>query len=79
MFSNWRSQPEGSGHSSSDETRVGDNDQDTQVMEPDQGNGKAILAILSILSILNLEPCQARLPVFAPRLLGRLSRAKLFS
>ncbi|KFG81856.1 putative oxysterol binding protein (Osh7) [Metarhizium anisopliae] len=38
MFSNWRSQPEGSGHSSSDETRVGDNDQDTQVMEPDQGN-----------------------------------------
>lgn len=76
MFANWRSQPEGSGHSSSDETRVGDNDQDTQVMEPDQGNGKAIIAILSIL---NLEPCQARLPVFAPRLLGRLSRAKLFS
>ncbi|KHN96263.1 Oxysterol-binding protein [Metarhizium album ARSEF 1941] len=38
MLSNWFSQPQGSGHSSADETRVGDNDADTQVMEPDQGN-----------------------------------------
>ncbi|EFY92762.1 oxysterol binding protein, putative [Metarhizium acridum CQMa 102] len=42
MLSNWFSQPEGSGHSSSDETRVGDNDQDTQVMDPDQGNDNHI-------------------------------------
>ncbi|OAA43181.1 Oxysterol-binding protein [Metarhizium rileyi] len=38
MLSNWFSQHEGSGHSSADEARVGDNDEDTQVMEPDQGN-----------------------------------------
>lgn len=41
MLSNWFAQPEGSGHSSADEARVGDNDEDTQVVEPDQGNGKS--------------------------------------
>lgn len=40
MLSNWFAQPEGSGQSSADEGRgPGENDQDTQVMEPDQGNG----------------------------------------
>ncbi|QUC19695.1 uncharacterized protein UV8b_03936 [Ustilaginoidea virens] len=38
-MSNWFAQPKGSNHSSADEGRgVGESDQDTQVMEPDQGN-----------------------------------------
>ena len=43
MLSNWFAQPEGSAHSSADEGKgAGDADQDTQVMEPDQGNGKPV-------------------------------------
>ncbi|GJN77619.1 hypothetical protein PLIIFM63780_001111 [Purpureocillium lilacinum] len=38
MLTNWFSQPAGSARSSTDEARVGDNDEDTQVVEPDQGN-----------------------------------------
>lgn len=48
MLSNWFSQPEGSGHSSADEGRIAENDEDTQVMEPDQGNGKLPLNFESL-------------------------------
>lgn len=43
MLSNWFSQPEGSGHSSADEGRIAETDEDTQVMEPNEGNGKLLL------------------------------------
>lgn len=41
MLSNWFAQPQGSAHSSVDEGRgSGEIDEDTQVVEPDQGNGR---------------------------------------
>ncbi|PNY23952.1 Uncharacterized protein TCAP_06105 [Tolypocladium capitatum] len=40
MLTNWFSQPAGSTRSPTEDGRVADNDDDTQVMEPDQGNGE---------------------------------------
>ncbi|POR32087.1 Oxysterol-binding protein-like protein OBPa [Tolypocladium paradoxum] len=45
MLTNWFSQPAGSGRSSAEDGKVADNDDDTQVMEPDQGN--VLLHIIS--------------------------------
>lgn len=40
MLTSWFSPPAGSARSSADEGRLADTDDDTQVMEPDQGNGE---------------------------------------
>lgn len=51
MLSNWFAQPEGS-HSSADEGRgAGEADDDTQIMEPDQGNGKLTTTLLMLLML----------------------------
>jgi hypothetical protein len=41
MFTNWLTQPPAGNRSSTDDPRT-ENDDDTQVMEPDQGNGKSL-------------------------------------
>ena len=49
MLTSWFSQPQGA-RSSTDEARIDANDADTEVVEPDQGNGTLSIADRAVLS-----------------------------